>query len=95
MFQESQPYHLTQMTKGQRFEIYMQAFRVIDTVNFLQEAKLLYLAMPKKSEAGWDTVEAMFAALLAGEKPAKAARRTRGKRVWWQLLPGPRERGSF
>jgi hypothetical protein len=39
MFQESLPYHSTLMTKGQRFEIYMQAFRVIDKVNFLQEAR--------------------------------------------------------
>ena len=57
MFQESQPYHSVLMTKGQRFEIYMQAFRVIDKAHFLEQAKLLYLAMPKKSEAGWDTVD--------------------------------------
>ena len=44
----------------------MQAFRVIDKATFLQEAKVLYLAMDKKSEAGWNSVEAMFAAFLEG-----------------------------
>ena len=34
MFQESQPYHSALMTKGQRFEIYMQAFRVKSTRKF-------------------------------------------------------------
>ena len=66
------------MTKGQRFEIYMQAFRVIDKVNFLQEAKVLYLALDKKSATGWDTVEAMFAALLAGESSYYVGRSQKG-----------------
>jgi hypothetical protein len=34
MFQESQPYHTKLLTKGQRFEIYMQAFRVKSTRKF-------------------------------------------------------------
>ena len=67
MFTEALPYHSTVKYKGERFEIYMQAFRVIDKENFIEQARKLYLAMPNKSEAGWDTVEAMFAALLAGE----------------------------
>ena len=66
------------MTKGQRFEIYMQAFRVIDKVNFLQGAKVLYLALDKKSAPGWDTVEAMFAALLAGESSYYVGRSQKG-----------------
>jgi hypothetical protein len=41
MFQEAQPYHPKQLNLGQRFEIYMQAFRVINMKNFLQEAELL------------------------------------------------------
>jgi hypothetical protein len=48
MFQEAQPYHPKRLNLGQRFEIYMQAFRVIDMEHFLQEAQLLYLAMGKK-----------------------------------------------
>jgi hypothetical protein len=62
MFQEAQPYHSKLLNKGQRFEIYLQAFRVIDKANFLQEAKVLYLAMDKKSEAGWNSVLPMFTA---------------------------------
>jgi hypothetical protein len=45
MFQEAQPYDSKQLSKGQRFEIYMQAFRVIDKAKFLQQAKVMYLAM--------------------------------------------------
>ena len=66
MFQESQPYHSQKLKLGKRFEIYLQAFRVIDKAIFLQEAKMLYLAMDKKSEAGWTSVRAMFAAFSEG-----------------------------
>jgi hypothetical protein len=40
---------------------------VIDKANFLQEAKLLYLALDKKSKTGWDSVLPMFTAFLAGK----------------------------
>jgi hypothetical protein len=97
MFPESLPYHSTIMTKGHRFEIYMQAFRVIDEVHFLQEAELLYLAMPKKSEAGWETVEAMFAALLAGKSSYYVGRSQKGGfwRYWGakKAAVGSREEG--
>jgi hypothetical protein len=79
MFQESQPYHTKLLTKGQRFEIYMQAFRVIDKEIFLQEAKVLYyLALDKKSTTGWDSVEAMFAAFLVGESSYYVGRSIKG-----------------
>ena len=78
MFTEALPYHSTVMNKGERFEIYMQAFRVIDKENFLEQAKLLYLAMPNKSEAGWDTVGAMFAAFLEGGSSYYVGRSIKG-----------------
>jgi hypothetical protein len=79
MFQESQPYHSQQLNFGMRFEIYLQAFRVaIDKANFLQEAKVLYLAMDKKSEAGWNSVEAMFAAFLEGGSSYYVGRSKKG-----------------
>jgi hypothetical protein len=80
MFQEPQPYHSKQLNLGKRFGIYLQAFRVIDKANFLQEAKVLHLAMDKKNEAGWNSVLPMFTAFLAGGRaptmsgaPSKAA----------------------
>jgi hypothetical protein len=78
MFPEALPYHSTIMTKGHRFEIYMQAFRVINKETFLEQAELLYSAMPKKSEAGWETVKAMFAALLAGKSSYYDGRSIKG-----------------
>jgi hypothetical protein len=44
-FQESLPYHPETMSKGKRFEIYLQALRVIDKEIFLREAELLYIAL--------------------------------------------------
>jgi hypothetical protein len=41
-------------------EIYLQALRVIDKASFLREAKLLYLALDKKSKTGWDSVLPML-----------------------------------
>ena len=78
MVQEAQPYHPKRLNLGQRFEIYMQAFRVIDKENFIEQARKLYLAMPNKSEAGWDTVEAMFAAFLAGGSSYYVGRSIKG-----------------
>jgi hypothetical protein len=91
MFQESQPYHSQQLNLGMRFEIYLQAFRVIDKANFLQEAKaVLYLAMKKKNEAGWNSVEAMFAAFLEGGSSYYVGRSKKGGfwRYWNTLLVG-------
>jgi hypothetical protein len=82
MFQESQPYHSQKLKLRKRFEIYMQAFRVIDKANFLkEEAKLLYLAMDKKSEAGWDSVRAMFAAFPEGGSSYYVGRSEKGGRL--------------
>jgi hypothetical protein len=78
MFTEALPYHSTVKNKGERFEIYMQAFRVIDKENFLEQANLLYLAMPNKSEAGWDTVAAIFAAFLEGGSSYYVGRSIKG-----------------
>jgi hypothetical protein len=39
---------------------------------------VLYLALDKKSATGWDTVEAMFAALLAGESSYYVGRSQKG-----------------
>ena len=58
MFQEAQPYHSKQLNLGQRFEIYMQAFRVINMENFLQEAELLYLAMGKNTSGSISAAQA-------------------------------------
>ena len=78
VFRESQPYHSQKLKLRKRFEIYMQAFRVIPKTNFLQEAKVLYLAMDKKSEAGWNSVEAMFAAFLEGGSSYYVGRSKKG-----------------
>jgi hypothetical protein len=52
---------------------------VIDKAkNFLQEAKVLYLAMDKKSEAGWNSVEAMFAAFVEGGSSYYVGRSKKG-----------------
>jgi hypothetical protein len=67
MFQETQPYHPQQLKLGKRFEIYLQAFRVRNEDNFLQEAELLYLALDKKRKPEWDTMLPMFTAFLKGK----------------------------
>jgi hypothetical protein len=41
MFTEALPYHSTVKNKGEGFEIYMQAFRVIDKENFIEQARKL------------------------------------------------------
>jgi hypothetical protein len=91
MFQEAQPYHSKLLSKGQRFEIYMQAFRVIDKAMSLQDAKVLYLAMDKKSEAGWDSVRAMFAAFSEGGSSYYVGRSLKGG-FWryWEALGAAR-----
>ena len=52
MFTEALPYHSTVKNKGERFEIYMQAFRVIDKETFLQEAKVLSVLSHGQGERG-------------------------------------------
>jgi hypothetical protein len=89
IFQESQPYHSQQLNLGMRFEIYLQAFRVIDKAIFLQEA------MDKKSEAGWNSVEAMFAAFLESGSSYYVGRSKKGG-FWryWNTLGAARDQKS-
>ena len=56
MFQEPQPYHSQKLRLGKRFEIYLQAFKVCNEDNFLQEAEVLYLdlCLAKKRKPEWD-----------------------------------------
>jgi hypothetical protein len=57
MFQESQPYHSQKLKLGMNFEIYLQAFKVCNEDNFLQEAEVLYLdlCLKKKRSPEWDS----------------------------------------
>jgi hypothetical protein len=75
----------------------MQAFRVIDKAMFLQEAKVLYLAMDKKSEAGWDSVRAMFAALSEGGSSYYVGRSIKGGfwRYWRALGAARAQKGAY
>jgi hypothetical protein len=45
---------------------------VIDKAIFLQEAKLLYLALDKKSKTGWDSARTMSTALISEEEEEKS-----------------------
>jgi hypothetical protein len=87
MFQEPQPYHSKQLNEGNRFAVYLQAFRVIDKENFLQGAELLYLALDKKSNTGWDSVLPMFAAFLEGESSYYVGRSIKGG--FWRYWKTP------
>jgi hypothetical protein len=64
MFRESQPYHSQTLKLGNNFEIYLQAFRVCNEDNFLQEAEVLYLelCLKKKRSPEWDSMLSMFTA---------------------------------
>jgi hypothetical protein len=92
-FQESLPYHPKTLSKGKRFEIYLQAFCVIDKAKFLPEAKLLYLALDKKSKHSWDSMLPMFTAFLEGKSFYYVGRSIKGG-IWryWGTLGAARDK---